>query len=246
MKNLSVQLYTVRNQLQDEGQIQATLEAIKAIGYTSVQLYGTMELLEKCAKYSEAAGLRVMGILADLNFCEENREKLLALCRRYSMEDLGISAKFAEFAEPEAYIARVNALAAKVKAAGFSFSYHNHAAEFITLSCGKTAMACFLEGFDRENVTFMPDTYWLQEGGYDVRHFLEQVWQRVSILHLKDMRHTADGHTFAEIGSGSLWFEGILRSAGECGVKHFVVEQDICDGDPLDSLRKSHQYLQSI
>ena len=42
------------------------------------------------------------------------------------------------------------------------------------------------EGFETETVNFMPDTYWLQDGGYDVRYFLEKARNRVRILHLKD------------------------------------------------------------
>lgn len=107
-------------------------------------------------------------------------------------------------------------------------------------------MELFIEGFDSETVDFMPDTYWIQNGGADIRHIIEKLRGRVKIIHLKDMKRTPGGQTFAEIGYGNLYFEGIIETALDCGIKQFVVEQDECDGNPIDSLKKSIEYLNSI
>ncbi len=37
-----------------------------------------------------------------------------------------------------------------------------------------------------------------------------------------------------------------LAASGEAGVKHFFVEQDQTPGDPLDSLKKSIEYLRTV
>jgi len=47
----------------------------------------------------------------------------------------------------------------------------------------------------------------------------------------------------------SVNLEGTLRlarAAKQAGVKHYFVEQDETPGDPIDSLRKSFQYLESV
>jgi sugar phosphate isomerase/epimerase len=75
---------------------------------------------------------------------------------------------------------------------------------------------------------------------------LESLKGRVRILHLKDMKRTADGPTFAEIGQGNLNWQGILDVANAIGVRHCIVEQDQCDGDPLDSIRMSYEYLKNL
>jgi sugar phosphate isomerase/epimerase len=54
------------------------------------------------------------------------------------------------------------------------------------------------------------------------------------------------GPTFKEVGSGSVDFPAILRTAKSIGVKHYFVEQDQTPGDPIDSLKKSYQYLRSV
>jgi sugar phosphate isomerase/epimerase len=104
----------------------------------------------------------------------------------------------------------------------------------------------FIKEFDAETVDFMPDTYWLHDGGYDVRHFLEQTNGRVKILHLKDMKRTEDGHTFAELGNGNLYFEGIINTALNCDITNFIVEQDICEGDAIESLKQSYKFIKSL
>ena len=67
---------------------------------------------------------------------------------------------------------------------------------------------------------------------------------RIDILHMKDMA-MADKPYFTEIGNGNLNFDGIVRTAAEIGVKHYVVEQDTCPGDPFDSLKFSADYIKA-
>ena len=243
MRNIGVQLYTVRNTLTTNEEIQRTLQAIKEIGYDSVQLFGPIELIENCARYAEETGLEIVGVLAAIDTFEEQERKLFEICSQYNISDIGVSSRPSECQDAEAYIRRINAFASRAKNAGFTFSYHNHSHEFIKLDCGETAMELFLKGFDAETVDFMPDTYWIHDGGYDVRYFLNQTKNRVNILHLKDMKRTEQGHAFAEVGNGNLYFKGIIKTAIDCGIKHFVVEQDSCEGNPIESLSQSYKYI---
>lgn len=244
MKNIGVQLYTVRGLLTSPEETLKTLKAIKEIGYDSVQLYGSVELLENCSKCAAEAGLNVIGVLINLNICEKCEEKLFEVCKKYGISDIGVSTNFDECKELDTYIPRLNAFGKKARNAGFTFSYHNHGHEFIKLDCGETSMNRLLR--ETEAVDFMPDTYWLCDGGYDVRYFLEQTKGRVKILHLKDMKRIYGGHTFAEVGNGNLYFEGIVKTAIECGVENFVVEQDVCEGDPLISIKQSFEHIKNI
>lgn len=245
MKKLGAQLYTVRSMLDTAEGIEKAMKAIKEIGYDSVQFYGSAELVETFAPYALSAGLEIAGALVDMRVCTNDGEKLFEVCKRYGITEIGISSSPGEIDETAAYIERVNAFAKIAKEKGFAFSYHNHAHEFIKNAEGKTPMPMFLQDFNA-GIDFMPDTYWLQEGGYDVRHFLQQTAGRVNVLHLKDMKHTAQGHRFAEVGNGNIWFEGVIETASACGVEHFVVEQDSCDGDPLESLRISYANAKAL
>ena len=244
--NIGAQLYTVRRKFQTNEEIRLAVRRIKEIGYQSVQLFGSVELIKNCVEACKMEEVGIVGILADLPACESNEKELLEICRENNIPDLGISSSPEEYADPWAYIERVNAFARKAAKAGITFSYHNHGHEFVKITEDKTAMELFLEGFDKECVSFMPDTYWVHDGGYDVRYFLEQTGPRIKILHLKDLKRTEESHFFAEVGNGNLYMEGILKTAQNCGVKNFVVEQDECDGDPFESLTISFRNLMKI
>lgn len=244
--NIGVQLYTVRELLTTADGIKTTLKAIKDIGYDSVQLFGSIELLEDCSKYSKELGIDISGVLVDVNSCENNEKRLFQLCNEYNISDIGVSSGLDDCLNQDDYIRRVNAFAAKAKDAGFTFSYHNHAHEFVKLDCGQTAMDLFLKNFDINSVNFMPDTYWLQDAGCDIRFFLEQTNGRVRILHLKDMKHTGNTHIFTEVGDGNLYMKGIVETALKNGITTFVVEQDICEIDPIESIRISYQNIKEI
>lgn len=247
MYKIGAQLYTVRAMMGSEEEMKAALSKIKEIGYDSVQLYdlGTTKKMEACCAYCRQIGLEIAGILTDLDFCEKNREELFALCKTYGIPDVGVSSSITEYGAASAYIPRANAFAKEARAQGFHFSYHNHGHEFIKTSCGKSVMELFLEGFDKATVDFMPDTYWVHDGGFDVRRFIELTHGRVQLLHMKDLVRKKDGHTFAPVGSGNLYMEGILETAREHGIAHFIVEQDQCEKDPMDCLKESYLYLKT-
>jgi sugar phosphate isomerase/epimerase len=65
------------------------------------------------------------------------------------------------------------------------------------------------------------------------------------IIHLKDMANDED-LSFAEVGTGSIDFEPILRWGEENGIEWYAVEQDVCPGNPMDSLRVSINNLHRL
>ena len=97
--------------------------------------------------------------------------------------------------------------------------------------------------------------FWVGITGADPVDLLTQYKGRVALVHLKDTAkgapHATDeskvpAATFQEVGSGSLDFPAILKAADAAGVEHYFVEQDHTPGDPIASLRKSYDYLQTI
>jgi sugar phosphate isomerase/epimerase len=47
-----------------------------------------------------------------------------------------------------------------------------------------------------------------------------------------------------EIGAGNLDWNVIVQNAETSGCQWFIVEQDTCSGDPVDSLAQSYRWLQ--
>jgi sugar phosphate isomerase/epimerase len=58
------------------------------------------------------------------------------------------------------------------------------------------------------------------------------------------MTNAENKHQFCEIGAGNLNFKKIIAAAEKGGCQWFVVEQDTCPGNPLDSLAQSFRYIQ--
>ena len=104
-------------------------------------------------------------------------------------------------------------------------------------------MEMLVEGLDPEGTSFVLDTFWVQHGGADVRHWIEKLAGRIDILHLKDMGRNEKGPFITEIGHGNLWWDGIIKTAEETGVQYCVVEQDEWPGDPVESLKYRRDYL---
>ncbi len=258
MKDFGLQIYTVRNATDTAENIATTFKRIREMGYTQFQTAGTPAIsYEEYGRLAAEAGLEIVGTHDSFDLMEKDFEQALANHKALNTTNMGVGGFHPKpwVDDPELwadYIKRVNAVAAKCAEHGMKFTYHNHSHEFIKLSNGKTPMEMMVEGFDKENVTFCLDTFWVQHGGGDVRAWIEKLAGRIDILHLKDMKRIPEfdekrGHQmFAEIGNGNLDWEKILDTAKKCGVKYYVVEQDTCPGDPFDSVKMSADFLKTM
>ena len=133
--------------------------------------------------------------------------------------------------------------------------YHNHGFEFEALPDGRRPLDLLVSRTDPSLVRLEVDVFWVGITGADPVDLLTQYKGRVALVHLKDTAkgapHATDeskvpAATFQEVGSGSLDFPAILKAADAAGVEHYFVEQDHTPGDPIASLRKSYDYLQTI
>lgn len=243
---LGIQIYTVRALMQNPQDAENTLKSLMDMGYECIQLAGGIESIRSVADAAKKTGMKVIGILTNINTFRTAFEETVAIAKELGARDLGISGNAKTESEARELVIEANEFAKKTREAGFSFSYHNHSHEFLKTECGLRVMDILLEGFDKELIDLMPDTYWLQHGGVDVRDFIETNKDRITLLHLKDMKRVPDGVTFAECGEGNLNMHGIIETAKKCNIKDFIVEQDICDGDPLVSARISYENLKEL
>ena len=242
MNKFGLQLYTVRRELNGESD-REILELIKKAGYSYVQAAGDFTSVERIGLLAKEVGLDCIGSATSIDPVIDGFDEAVRVHKAIGAFDIGISAKFFSAKEVEIFIEKANDLAERLFEYGISFSYHNHSNEFITLDNGITAYDMLIDGLTSKNAYFMPDTYWIQHGGGDVRYYIEKLKGRIKILHLKDARMKSDGMSFAEIGRGNLFWRGILDSAKRSGVEYYVVEQDKCDISPLESMRISADYL---
>lgn len=124
---------------------------------------------------------------------------------------------------------------------GIQLCYHNHNFEFPEID-GKVPYEVLLQHADKDLVKMEMDIYWITRAGFDPVAMFHEHPGRFVLWHVKDMDNTPK-HFFTEVGSGVIDWNRIFAHAKESGMKHFFVEQDVCPGDPFDSITKSLRYL---
>lgn len=251
-KKLGLQLYTVRDYLNDEKSMEETFTKLVQLGYTEAQTAGK-ETYEYAA-LAKKCGISIVGTHFDYNRILNDPEETMKLHDALGTKNVGIGGMPGEahssYDALMSFIDTFNKTAEIYAKNGFKLTYHNHSFEFIRINGNKTVMDYLYENFDKNNVSFVLDTCWVAHGGADVRHWLEKLAGRVDILHLKDIKahYDANGRvtqSFTEIGNGNIWWDGVLETAEKTGVKSYVVEQDgsWIDNDPFKSLATSADFL---
>ena len=129
------------------------------------------------------------------------------------------------------------------KKAGIQLCYHNHDFEFIQED-GKYPYETLLANTDKDLVKMEMDMYWVTKAKQDPIALINEHPGRFPLWHLKDMDNTPK-QMFTEVGNGIIDFKKIFKHAGKAGLKYFFVEQDICPGNPFDSITKSITYIKS-
>ncbi len=252
------QAYSMRDYYTKEDVTKESLteafKKMKSFGYDEVQTAGYGVLTpEEYAIAAKDAGLKIVGTHVGFDGIEEDPDEAMRLHKEvFGTNFIGIGSMplWARQSKDELlkFIDKVNAFSEYIGKYGFKFTYHNHSFEFTKFADGKRMIDYLVEGFDRKNVSFCLDTYWVQFAGGSPTEWIKKLSGRIDILHLKDMATKKEGDFsgyITEIGQGNMDFDSIVKVAEESKVKYYCVEQDTCPGDPLDSLKLSADYIKA-
>jgi len=251
-----LQLYTVRHALAQD--FQNTLREISAIGYREVELYsffnrGPSETRRALA----SAGLTCPSghyTLAELRSgLAERIARAQELGLKYMVCALLQPSERKSLDDYRRLADLFNQVGEQTGRAGVQFVYHCHNFEFTSYG-GVIPLDALLRGTDPRFVAVELDTYWVSRAGRDPVACLNRYPGRFPLIHLKDMK---PGHApttdfkegcdaFTEVGRGAIDWKRLLQAAQATGVKHYFVEQDLCERSGLESARISHQYLSSL
>lgn len=245
---IALQLYSLRAETRiDFG---GTLRRVAAMGYDAIELPATgLPTATELQPLLDALGLRVASMHASLSHLECNLDQVIAAARLLDCgyivcPKLPLGLERYRAAGWRAAARQFDAIGAVCRLHGIQFCYHNHAWEFRRFG-GKRALEILVEQTDPARVQFELDVYWARVAGYDPAALLWRLAGRVPLLHLKDMR-SRFWHGFAEVGHGILNIPAILAAAHAAGTAWLIVEQDRFTRPPLESVRLSLEYLQSV
>jgi sugar phosphate isomerase/epimerase len=254
-KYIGLQLYTVRNAMAKD--VPGTLAKVAQIGYTSVEAsYGDGKyygldpqafaallkqngLIMPSSHYLLGEASKGKGtILNDWDKAVEDAASVgqkYMVCAWLAPSERGNLDHYKKLAED------FNKAGETCKKAGIQFCYHNHDFEFIQED-GKYPYEALLENTDKNLVKMEIDLYWLTKANQDPIALIEKHPGRFPLWHTKDMDKT-EKKMFTEVGNGIIDFKKIFAHANKAGLKYFFVEQDICPGDPFDSITQSITYI---
>lgn len=248
IEQVAVQLYTLRDQLTTPEDYRESLRKIADIGYRSVQVSGPRPVTEsEIAALCAETGLVINSSHEDSRLILENPAEVIrnldALGCRYTAYPSPHDIDFKSRDSVKALVEGLEASGRTLAQAGKVLTYHNHALELEMLD-GMPILEIIYGQTDPDYLQGEIDTYWIHAGGSSPQAWCARLRDRLPLLHIKDYALDANGKPrFAEIGQGDLDFRTIIATAEASGCQWFIVEQDICPGDPFESLEISFRYI---
>jgi sugar phosphate isomerase/epimerase len=262
---LGLQLYSVRELLPTD--YEGTLRRISALGYREVEAAGFFgHSAQQVRLAMEAAGLRCVSGHYSWNDLAPALDQIIDFHKQLGAHYIICS--FPGFKDPSRLkdhsfanqvrsfnlddwrwnAEQFNRVGAKVKQAGLMFGYHNHTMEFGQQQ-GVVPFDELLRLTDPALVTIELDCGWVTVGGADPADYLKRYPKRISMLHIKDFKHSdkpssvVDPPPAAELGQGTVDFRRIFAVADRSQIKHCFVEQESFDIPPFEALKIDADFM---
>ncbi|RZS71879.1 sugar phosphate isomerase/epimerase family protein [Pseudobacter ginsenosidimutans] len=250
-KRYGVQLYTLRKEL--DANPTETIISVAKLGYTDVETYGynngkwfgftvdEFRKLLKANKLTSTSGHTFGGqfFLTETNW-EEKWKQAVQDSKAIGQEFIVVPYLDNNHRSIDTYkklAPLLNKAGEMAKQGGLKLAYHNHDFEF-AVQDGQTGFEILTANTDPGLVSFELDIYWATKAGHNAIDLFNKYPGRFTMWHVKDMDNTPE-KKFTEVGNGVIDFPAIFKQAKLSGMKYWFVEQDVCPGSPLDSIKTS-------
>lgn len=207
----AVQQFQLGTVLNNEPQVVATLRAMKAAGYTGIELCNFMihptpfavRLLTKAAgmpvgnggkldwpRIIRESGMMVPAIHSYLDTIEQDPDGALVQCKTFGTDKLVITGMYRfDYTKKENVLSladRLNHAGEALAKSGIALLYHNHNAEFLPVEPGYSAYHLLQQETDTAFVNFEFDSYWCADAGRDPLREMERLGSRMKLWHIND------------------------------------------------------------
>ncbi len=244
---VALQMYTLRDII--SGDTTGVVRQVAEMGYEGVELAGYGSLTAEQFKAAlDENNIKAISSHANIDRLENDFEGVVRDARLFGYSFVGVA-----YVDESCRTTRENWISTAKRLetvgkrlrdeAGLQGFYHNHAFEFDEKFDGEPGLDILYANSNPQYLQAELDTYWVQKGGENPTAYLKKYAGRVPLLHIKDMDTAGD---FAEVGTGILDWPSIFSAAEAGGVTAYIVEQDVCPGNPLDSIKISIDNLKQM
>jgi sugar phosphate isomerase/epimerase len=248
LTRIGLELYSVRDAMRRDPE--RTLAAVRAIGYTDVELLWSFGNFGRTPEQVRAA-LDREGLRAPSAHCSPavlcvGWERSLAIAQRLGHEYLVVPSFTPDTARSlddwREWADRFNAAGAVARRAGIWLAFHNEP-DHMTPIDHTVPYDLFLERTDPSVVRHQLDVGNLTMAGGDPLAYLARYRDRYWSFHLKDV--VADRSSDTELGTGMVDFRRLLAAIPDLDRKPCYVEQEGAR-DALASARRDYEFLNRL
>lgn len=257
MPEIGLQMYTLRDYSKTKEEYLETVRRVAEIGYRNLQVRPvTFLTVEEHKALLDKYSIKADSVYLPVGEIESCIDRAVAEAKIFGVDVIRTDSIPQEYRADEkgyrTFARELDRLGEICRRHGLRLIYHFHAFEFVTF--GKIrGIDILLSDTSPENVYFMPDVFWLTNAGTEPSVSLNMFRGRAFYMHVKDYAiKKLEGKIedvpfhFAPVGDGNLNWEGIVKTANDIGITHFIVEQDMCDGDVFEAIERSYKALSKM
>ena len=250
LDQIALQLFTLRDYLDNPEKLPVSLKKVYDIGYRSVQLSGACSLPAKeMKKRMDDAGLACISThhhsMKILDKPLEVAEYLHELGADSTAYPYPLDLKIDTSADIKKLAKRLNESGRILREEGITLTYHNRHIDFRKFD-GQVMLDIIYNETNPDYLQAEIDTYWVQYGGGNPVVWCQKLKNRLPLIHLKDYGLNKNNEIeTVEIGYGNLDWNQIIAAADEAGCRWFIIEQDTSSRDPFESIRMSLDYIRT-
>lgn len=252
LKNFGIQLWSVRDDLAKDPK--GVLKQLASYGYKQIEsfeggkgIFWGMSNTE-FKSYMDELGMKIISSHCDINKDFEKKAadaaaigmKYLICPYKGPQKDLDAFKKFADEFNQKGEICKKN---------GIRFAYHNHDYSFVTMN-GEMGQDVMMKNTDASLVDFELDMYWVVAAGQDIETWLKKYPKRFRLCHVKDRKKDApltEKDASVVVGTGSINYPKILKTAKKYGMEYYIIEQEKWEGTtPMQAAQADAVYMKAL
>jgi len=250
LKTFGLQLYTIRDIFEKDPK--DALKQISTFGYKQIEGYERAPGIfwgmknTEFKKYIDGLGMNFISSHCEIDKdFEKKADEAAAIGMKYLIYNWPYSQQPMDEYKKKA--ALFNKCGETCRKAGIRFAYHNYESSF-QLVDGVYPHDVLMKETDSALVDHQMDIYWVVTAGQDPETWFRKYPNRFRLCHIKDrVRGTTKREDTCDLGTGSIDFPKILKTAAMNGMQYYIAEQEhYPNSTPLKSAAADAGYMKKL